>query len=119
SLHLVVVHAREDSTAPGLDERIDELIGLGVPQDALLTKVAVAGYIYGSRASVDDRFEVRSVRAWIVGSSFPGLRRTELGEARLRGVSKIRYELALDSAPKRLSDKDFEHFMTAWMGSGG
>ena len=72
SLHLVVVHAREDSTAPGLDERIDELIGLGVPQDALLTKVAIAGYVYGSGALVDDRFQVRSVRAWIVGDSFPG-----------------------------------------------
>ena len=34
SLHLVVVHAREDSAAPSLDERIDELVGLGVPQYA-------------------------------------------------------------------------------------
>jgi hypothetical protein len=119
SLHFVVVHAREDRAAPSLDERIDELVGLGVPQEALLTKVATAGYMYGSRASVDDRFEVRSVRAWIVGNSFPGLRRTELGEARLRGVSKIRYELALDSAPKRLSDKEFQHFVATWMGPCG
>ena len=52
-------------------------------------------------------------------NSFPGLRRAELGEVRLKGVSKIRYELALDSAPKRLSDKEFEHFMATWAGSGG
>ena len=119
SLHLVVVHAREDSTAPGLDERVDELIGLGVPQDALMTKVATAGYVYGSGASVEDRFRVRSVRAWIVGDLFPGLRRAELGEARLKGVSRIRYELALDSAPKRLSNREFEQFMATWVGSGG
>lgn len=119
SLHLVVVHAREDSAAPGLDERIDELIGFGVPQDALLTKAATAGYIYGNGTLVQDRFRVRSVRAWIVGNSFPGLRRAELGEDRLKGVSRIRYELALDSAPKRLSDREFEQFAAAWVGSGG
>jgi hypothetical protein len=119
SLHLVVVHARENSTAPSLDERIDELIGLGVPQDALLTKLAITGYVYESGVLFEDRFQVRSVRAWIVGASFPGLRRTELGEARLHGVSRIRYELALDSAPKRLSDTEFEHFMATWVGSGG
>jgi len=120
SLHLVVVHAREgSSTAPGLDERIDELIGLGVPRSALLMKVAIAGYIYGSGALVDGRFQVRSVRAWIVGNSFPGLRRAELGEARLKGVGRIRYELALDSAPKGLSKGEFEYFMATWVGSGG
>jgi hypothetical protein len=119
SLHLVVVHAREDSTAPGLDGRIDELISLGVPQDALLTKVATVGYIYGSGATIEDRFQVRSVRAWIVGDSFPGLRRAELGEGRLKGVSKIRYELALDSAPQRLSDREFGHFIATWARSDG
>lgn len=119
SLHLVVVHAREDSAAPSLDERIDGLVRLGVPQNTLLTKVATAGYVYGNGTSFDDRFLVRSVRAWIVGNSFPGLRRAELGEVRLRGVSKIRYELALDSAPKRLSDKEFDQLMASWAGSGG
>ncbi|HET9896504.1 MAG TPA: PD-(D/E)XK motif protein [Streptosporangiaceae bacterium] len=118
SLHLVIVHAREDSRAPSLDERIDELARLSVPRDALLTKVSHAGYIYGSGVSINDRLRVRSVRAWIVDSSFPGLRRTELGEIRLRGVSKIRYELALDSVPKRLSDKEFDHLMGTWVGLG-
>jgi Putative PD-(D/E)XK family member, (DUF4420) len=114
SLHLMVVHIRFDNTAPGLDERLDELIRLGVPRDALLTKVAIAGYVYGSGVQVDDQFQVRSVRAWVVGESFPGLRRAELGEIRLRGVSRIRYDLALDSAPKRLSNEEFEYLMTRW-----
>ena len=119
SLHLLVVHAREDGTAPSLDERIGELFALGVPNDALLAKVASAGYVYGSGVSVEDRFRVRSVRAWSVSDSFPGLRRAELGEARLKGISKIRYELALDSGPRRLSDKEFDLFMAAWVGSSG
>lgn len=119
SLHLVVIHAREDISALGLDGRIDELVGIGVPRDALLTKAAMAGYVYGSRAPVEDRYRIRSVRAWVVGDRFPGLRRAELGEDRLRGVSRIRYELALDSAPKRLSDRDFEQFTATWVGSDG
>lgn len=119
SLHLVVVHAREDATAPTLDERIEELFELSLPRDAFLTKVASAGYVYGSGVSVEDRFRVRSVRAWTIGDSFPGLRRAELSETRLKGVSKIRYELALDSAPRRLSDDDFDRFLEVWVGASG
>jgi hypothetical protein len=119
SLHLVVIHAREDISALGLDGRIDELIDLGVPRDALLTKAAMAGYVYGSGAPIEDRYRIRSVRAWVVGETFPGLRRAELGEDRLRGVSKVRYELALDSAPKRLSDLEFERFAATWVGFDG
>jgi hypothetical protein len=115
SLHLVVVHAREDSTAPDLDERIDHVAGIGVPRDALLTKVAAAGYVYESGVQTEDRYRVRSVRAWVVGDSFPGLRRPEIGEARLKGVSRIRYELALDAAPKRIPDGDFETFVATWV----
>ena len=41
------------------------------------------------------------------------------GRSAAEGVSKIRYELALDSAPKRLSDKEFGHFMATWVGTDG
>jgi Putative PD-(D/E)XK family member, (DUF4420) len=117
SLHLIVVHAREDATAPNLDERIDELLDLGLPRDTLVTKVASVGYVYESGTVIEDRFRIRSIRAWAVSDSFPGLRRAELGEVRLRGVSKIRYDLALDSAPRRLSDEEFEDFVATWAGS--
>jgi hypothetical protein len=118
SLHLMVVHAREDARAANLDERIDELLDLGLPRDILLAKVASAGYVYESGIAIEDRFRIRSVRAWVVGGSFPGLRRAELGEVRLKGVSMLRYELALDSAPKRLSDEEFDSFVATWMVSG-
>jgi hypothetical protein len=119
SLHLVVVHAREDITAPHIDERVAELIRMGVPAGALAQKIADAGYLYGEGAEIEDRFSIRSVRAWTVGDNFPGLRRSGLGEGRLRGVSKIRYELALDSAPRRISDKDFKNFVMNWIGIDG
>jgi hypothetical protein len=115
SLHLVVVHVREDITAPDLDERVAELIRMGVPVGALAQKLADAGYVYGDGAKIEDRFSVRSVRAWTVNRNFPGLRRSELGDARLKGVSKIRYELALDSAPRRISDEGFKNFLMNWI----
>jgi hypothetical protein len=115
SLHLLVIHAREDPEAPNIDERIDDLVARGVPGYALLEKVADTGYVYGSGVTTEDRFRVRSIRVWLVGASFPGLRRSEVGEARLKGVSRIRYELALDSAPKRMKDKEFDHFLAMWV----
>lgn len=116
SLHLVVVHAREDAAAPDLDERINHLIGIGVPRNALLSKVAAAGYVYESDVEIEDRYRVRSLRAWVVDASFPGLRRAEIGETRLKGVSRIRYELALDATPKRIPDERFQTFMAKWVG---
>ncbi|MFJ2085217.1 PD-(D/E)XK motif protein [Micromonospora chokoriensis] len=117
-LHLVVVHAREDPTGPSLDERIDALISLGVPRSALLARISQVGYVYESGVVSNDRFVVRSVRAWEVGESFPGLRRSDLSEDRLRGVSRIRYELLVDSAPPRLSDVQFEQLIARWVTAG-
>lgn len=113
-LHLLVVHVSLNETAPNLDERIDELVAIGVPRGALLAKVDEAGYVYESGVEIDDRYAVRSVRAWLVDDSFPGLRSGEIGEARLRGVAKVHYELSLDAAPSRLSDTAFATLVAEW-----
>ena len=78
-------------------------LAIGMAREALLDKVENAGYVYESATVTDDRYGVRSVRAWLVNDSFPGLRSGEIGEARLRGVDKIHYELNLGAAPNRLS----------------
>lgn len=114
ALYLLVVHARLNETAPSLDERIDELVAIGVPRGALLAKVDEAGYVYESGVDIEDRYAVRSVRAWLVDDSFPGLRSGEIGEARLRGVDKIHYELSLDAAPSRLNDTEFATLVAEW-----
>lgn len=115
TLHLVVVHARPNEAAQSLDERIDELIAVGVPRGDLLAKLDGAGYVYESGNGVGERYDVRSVRAWLVGDTFPGLRSSQIGEARLRGVAKIRYELSLDAAPNRLSDIEFASLIEEWI----
>lgn len=117
ALHLIVVHLRASESAPTLDERIDSLIAAGVPRGELLTRVEQAGYVYESGADIDDRFEIRSIRAWHVDHAFPGLRRNEIGEERLSGVEKIRYELLLDSAPNCLDINEFERLIVRFVGA--
>lgn len=113
-LDLVVVHVREDDTAPSLDERIDGLLQMGLDRQLLLEKVAEAGYVYEAGVTERDRYRVRSLHAWAVEEGFPGLRRSDLSEARAKGVSKVRYELALDSAPPRLSDEALRRLLDEW-----
>ena len=115
-LNLVVVHLRQDGMAPSLDERIDSLLAAGAPRDGLLAKVAGAGYVYESEHNLDDRYNVRSVRVWHVGPTFPGLRRAEIPADRLHGISGIRYDLALDSAPRPLSEEMVDAFFEDWIG---
>jgi hypothetical protein len=113
-LHLVVVHVKPDETAPTLDERIDQLIALGLPRNGLLTRVQKAGYVYETAPGIDDRYSVRSIRAWRIGSDFPGLRVGDIAETRRRGISDVKYKLSLAAAPDRLTDEDLANLMRRW-----
>lgn len=114
-LHLTVVHCKEDPRAPSLDDRIRGLIDLGVPRDELIKAVSAAGYVFESASTGCVRYRVRNIRAWRVDDKFPGLRRHDIAENRRRGVSKIKYELALDSAPPKLSDDEAESLLREWL----
>jgi hypothetical protein len=116
TLHLVVVHAIANEGSGTLDDRIDQLIAMGVPRGELLRKVDDAGYVYESGTRVDDRYEIRSVRAWPVDQAFPGLRAGEVGTQRMKGVSKIKYDLNLAAAPDPLRSEDFKSLLSSWLG---
>lgn len=114
-LHLIVVHVKADATAANLDERIDQLLSLGLPRGALLAKVEEAGYVYETRAKdADDRYGVRSVRAWLVDDPFPGLRRSELAEVRLQGLSKLTYELDVAAFGSPLDEGQTQDLIAGW-----
>lgn len=117
-LHLVVVHVMADETAPSLDQRIDELIAMGMPRGELLARVQKVGYVYETPPGIADRYAVRSVRAWRVGADFPGLRSGEIAEPRRKGISDIKYRLTLAAAPDRVSDEDFSKLLADWTRSG-
>ena len=97
-LHLAVVHMRESDTAPSLEDRVEELLGAGLARDRFYDLLARQEYVHG-RDPDAHRYEVRSVRLWRVDDRFPGIRRSDINQTRLRGVSKVNYALALDSAP--------------------
>lgn len=114
-LHLVVVHVRDDPTAPSIDERVQELVELGVPRRQLIDLVADVGYIFESAGNSEHRYGVRSVRVWEVDDAFPGLRRSDLGRERTRGVGRVRYELALDAASPAIGNEVAESMLAAWV----
>jgi len=115
SLHLAVVHCRPATTAPSLDDRIRELVTLGVPEVGLIRAVARTGYVYETPSPVPTTYRVLSVRFWQVDDAFPGLRRSRLSEAHRRGVSRVQYTLSTDSAPAPLSADETEEFGQTWL----
>lgn len=115
ALHLAVVHCRELDTAPSLDERIRDLVRKGFPEGRLVDAVRAGGYVFESGGPELQRFHVRSVRIWPVGPNFPGLRRSDIREGRLNGVGRIKYELALDSAPPPLHKDSTAPFLRGWL----
>lgn len=118
-LYLAVVHLRSDAAAPSLTQKMDAIAALGVPREELLRKVASVGYVYDGGQDDDLRFRVMSVRLWKVGSRFPGLRRSDIGEVRLKGVAKVKYELALDSAPPRIADTETVDVLSSFLANNG
>lgn len=115
SLYLVVVHLRDDPTAPSIAERVDHLLSIGMPHEALMQRLQKVGYVHDMDLRNQDRLEVRSVRVWVVDDAFPGLRRSQLPEDSLHGVSKIRYDLLLDAAPPPLRDDEARKLLAGWI----
>jgi hypothetical protein len=118
-LTLAVVHLAEEPSAPGIDMILDRLIALGAPRHALLAKVSRAGYVPGSGADGDFRFKVRSIRVWIVGDGFPGLRRSHIPAHRLKGIERVRYDLNLDTAPEPMAEDAADQHLSQWIDAGG
>lgn len=115
TLHLTVVHCRESETAPSLDDRIRDLVDVGVPSAPLLAAVAQAGYVFESRVPIPTTYRIASTRYWLVGPTFPGLRRSALPEGMRRGVTRVQYTLSVDSAPTPLPKTYAEEFPKRWM----
>lgn len=118
-LELAVVHLTDNPDASGLDMLVDRLVGLGVPRQVLVARLHEAGYIVGSGADRDFRFEVKSVRLWVVGTDFPGLRRSRVPGEHLKGVGRVRYELNLDTAPEAIPADRVEARLRNWLSLGG
>lgn len=114
-LQLIAVHIVADPLGTTIDQRITRLQQMGVHPVELLSRLGQLGYAYGAEDGSEERYSVQSIRAWHVGEDFPGVRASDLGEERLRGIKDLKYTLQLSAAPKRLSDSAFEALMRSWL----
>ena len=99
TLFLAVVHLRASEEGPSLEDRVTQLLEAGLARDRLYDRLARNDFVPGQDQG-RHRYEVRGIRLWQVDDGFPGLRRSGIEEDRLTGISRINYDLALDSAPK-------------------
>nr|WP_300048465.1 PD-(D/E)XK motif protein [uncultured Nocardioides sp.] len=102
-LHLAVVHLAASTDAPDIETRIEELLAMGVPADALETRLGHAGYYRGMELSVPSKYALRGIRWWNVDGDFPGLRASDIDISRLVGIDGISYDLLLGVLPTALS----------------
>lgn len=115
-LHLVVVHLKESADAMSIDDRVAELIDLGVPAIELEQRLGLLGYVVGMSDSVATRFEVRGVRWWVVDEEFPGLRASDIDPVRLRSVGHVSYDLMLAGTPSQIPDHQVDEMLMGWIG---
>lgn len=116
---LVLAYIRLEQGPAGastLDDVIHGLIKLDVPEVELIEKAAKYGHLY--REGVNDhlRFTVVDRRFWLVGSEFPGLRRSDLPAHRSDPVSSLSYRLSLVGAPNALTPGEARERMEAMLG---
>ena len=114
-LRLAVVHVVESESAPNIDERLEAVAKLGVPEGELHTRVAGLGYIPGTAADVPTRFEVRGVQWWHVGDEFPGLRGSDLSPSARLAIDHVQYDLILASLDAPMSSHEVGEFIAGWM----
>lgn len=105
TLHLAALHLVNDFESPSLNERVDDLIAMGVPRNKLWAILNDVGFSPADRYEGKDRYKVLSAKFWEVGEDFPGLRRSGFDETQLRGVESVNYDLNLSALPEPLSDE--------------
>lgn len=116
-LHLIVHRVIPDPSAATLDDRIDALVGLGLPKHDLLTVVVKLGHTYSAGQSADEhRYRIRSSQGWVVDEAFPGLRRSRMAPEVQVGVSRVRYTLAVDSLPGPMSASAYKAMLDGFLG---
>lgn len=116
TLHLAVVHIAAASDAPDIDSRVDALLAMGVPADTLESKLSDVGYYRGMELAVPNRYVLREIRWWEVGSQFPGLRAGDIERSRLLGIDGVSYDLLLGVLPPSLSVDETSHIAHEWFG---
>lgn len=113
-LCLVVAHLSLESDAPDIEGRIENLLDLGVPMDALETKLSGLGYYRRMELAVPTRYRLRELRWWVVDDSFPGLRASDIDRDRLTAIDRVSYDLSLAALRPDLPASGVKSLVEDW-----
>ncbi|TCJ30427.1 PD-(D/E)XK motif protein [Nocardioides jejuensis] len=114
-LLLAVFHLRESPSAPNLEERVEALHGLGVPESLLADRLRAVGYTPRMELAFPDRLEVRSFTVFAVGHSFPSVRSTDIRPDARLSVRGLEYDLVLAGLPDEIPEAEVAAALADWM----
>lgn len=107
---LVLVRVQVESSPQGknLGAMVDELVARGCLRASLVEKLEKAGFLLGVDSD-EYHFVLPSVPlSWLVTPEFPGLRSTDLPEARRAAITRVSYNLELVGAAGVLTASDLD-----------
>lgn len=113
-LYLAVLHLVEDPSAPTIDDRIDALVKLGVPQRRLIDTIADVGYVYETKLDFDTRLAVDKIAIYNVDSAFPSIRRSDFDPQRLRFIRDLKYSISLEGLSAIHTGPEATSFLDSW-----
>lgn len=114
-LTLVRLHVVSSPAGRNIGAVVDDLARRGCLRDELIQRMAGSGFLLGVDSD-EHKFALDGpVLAWEVGEDFPGLRTSEIPEARRAAISHITYTLSLAGAPGQLDDEELRRRMNEMM----
>jgi hypothetical protein len=115
ALCLIRVRVETSPNGQNISDLVDDLVALGCLRAVLVEKMSMVGFQLGV---TDDstRFTVSEPPlAWRVGPSFPGLRTSDIPEARRAALTRIKYTLDLLNAPDQMTDEELARHLERMM----
>ena len=116
-LVLARIHVESSPQGKNIGDMVDDLCRVGIVRDQLLEKLAAVRFILGSDPDANRFIVTTSPVVWAVDDIFPGLRSTDIPEARRAAIRRVSYSLDLVAAGGPLSAEDFsahiDRMMTA------
>ena len=105
-LHICAIAITEDEKGRSVRDLVSSLTTVGIPINQFSDMIEAVGYSDSPDSPWSTPFRINRFHVWVVGPSFPGIRRSEIDVARIRGLKDLEYTLDLTAAGPPLSRVD-------------
>ena len=99
-LSLVVLSLSDSPDGMTLDEKVEEVMEEGVPEQQFVEMLSRVGFVRGMEVGTQRRLSVRAARAWTVDDTFPRLTPSDIEPAPAAAISAVSYSVNLDLCPQ-------------------